>query len=458
MSKIVCDVCGTAYPETAAQCPICGCARGAEARTVDGNKIATDTAEAPAYQTVKGGRFSKKNVRKRNKEMAARQSQPDIPGDGEEEKTNTGLIVLLLVLLAAVVAVVIYIALTFFGPFGGGEDTKPSETGNPSTSASTGATTEDTQPTGSTASTEETEDTDPTETGSEDVPCTSMILHQNQITLEDPGATAQISVSVSPANTTDLLCYISSNEDVATVDGDGVITAVGEGNADITIQCGDFEVVCHVKVDWATEPTTEPTTEPSTEPSTAPAVTFELNRSDITFRNAGESWKLYNGSIALTQIKWRSDDASIAKIDNGVVTAVGPGTTKVYGEYNGIEVSCIIRCNWKDESGEATTEPATEPTTEPTEGNTNQEEGIYSLYINGAEPGIYGPDVTIAVGEKLELTVVSPSGKTVSVTWTASKSGIVTISGNTITAAASGTVYVSADFNGETFTCIVRVS
>lgn len=454
MSKIVCDVCGTAYPETAAQCPICGCARGAESRTVDGNKITTEAAEASAYQTVKGGRFSKKNVRRRNKEMQAHQSQPDVPDDGEEEKSNTGLIVLLLVLLAAVVAVVIYIALTFFGPFGGSENTDPSNTGSPSTSAST-AGTQDTQPTGSTA---ETEDTEPTKTGSDEVPCTSLSLHQNQITLDDPGATAQISLTVTPADTTDQVSYVSSNENVAAVDGNGIVTAVGEGSADITVRCGDFEVVCHVKVAWATEPTTEPTTEPATEPSTEPTVTFELNRSDITFRNAGANWKLYNGSIPLTQIQWRSDNASIAKIENGVVTAVGPGTTKVYGEYNGVEVSCIIRCNWKDESAEATTEPSTEPSTDPTEGNSNQEEGIYSLFINGAAPGSFGPDVTLSVGDTLELTVVSPSGKTVSVTWSANKSGIVTINGNTITAVASGTVYVSADYNGETFTCIVRVS
>ena len=25
MSKIICDICGTSYPETATQCPICGC-------------------------------------------------------------------------------------------------------------------------------------------------------------------------------------------------------------------------------------------------------------------------------------------------------------------------------------------------------------------------------------------------------------------------------------------------
>ena len=27
MSKIICDICGTAYPDTAAECPVCGCAK-----------------------------------------------------------------------------------------------------------------------------------------------------------------------------------------------------------------------------------------------------------------------------------------------------------------------------------------------------------------------------------------------------------------------------------------------
>ena len=31
MSKIICDVCGTSYPDTAEQCPICGCSRDAAA-------------------------------------------------------------------------------------------------------------------------------------------------------------------------------------------------------------------------------------------------------------------------------------------------------------------------------------------------------------------------------------------------------------------------------------------
>ena len=62
MSKIICEVCGTSYPETANQCPICGCVRPADATSVE-----TDTAVETGYTYVKGGRFSKANVRKRNR-------------------------------------------------------------------------------------------------------------------------------------------------------------------------------------------------------------------------------------------------------------------------------------------------------------------------------------------------------------------------------------------------------
>lgn len=72
MEKVICDVCGTDYPETAAQCPICGCARGDGGQTSAGN---TTAEERPAYTYTKGGRFSKSNVRKRLK-AAQKQSVP----------------------------------------------------------------------------------------------------------------------------------------------------------------------------------------------------------------------------------------------------------------------------------------------------------------------------------------------------------------------------------------------
>ena len=65
MSKIICDVCGTSYPETGTQCPICGCVRSSDAVTISGD---TNEAlvQAPTYTYVRGGRYSKTNVKKRN--------------------------------------------------------------------------------------------------------------------------------------------------------------------------------------------------------------------------------------------------------------------------------------------------------------------------------------------------------------------------------------------------------
>ena len=58
MSKIICDVCGTAYPETAAVCPICGCAKNTTTPTAAAETV--EEGEGAGYNYVKGGRFSKR--------------------------------------------------------------------------------------------------------------------------------------------------------------------------------------------------------------------------------------------------------------------------------------------------------------------------------------------------------------------------------------------------------------
>jgi hypothetical protein len=65
---------------------------------------------------------------------------------------------------------------------------------------------------------------------------------------------------------------------------------------------------------------------------------------DITIRKAGGSYRVYNGSVPVSDIQWTSKNTSVAVIKNGVVTAVSSGTTWVYAEYNGTKLSCIVRC------------------------------------------------------------------------------------------------------------------
>lgn len=170
MSKIICDVCGTSYPETAVQCPICGCVRPGEVKVVTGDTTIPVEEKAPAaYTHVKGGRFSKSNVRKRNLDKGVEnvKATPPVTNDDDENndapenngknKTDIALTITVIALLLAIVAVVIYIVLRFFAP---GFTNKNVET-NPSTIATTTS--------GTAATTQETEaTTQPTVTTAEE--------------------------------------------------------------------------------------------------------------------------------------------------------------------------------------------------------------------------------------------------------------------------------------------------
>ena len=321
MSKIICDVCGTAYPETSTQCPICGYVRTAHASGAAG-KSANNSGER-TYTYVKGGRFSKANVKKRNRASQAAESHRSAPSaaprrrEPQKKKNNTGLVVTAIILLLAIVAVVIYLALKLFWPV------LPPET----------------QPTDEPTNIQ----TEPIDTS---VKCEDIDLDVTTVRLSEIGEARMLDAEPVPSNTTDTVTYVSSDESVATVNANGKIVAVGPGEATITVICGDVQVVCQVVCDI--ELPTEDTTDESTEGPTISLEDFRLNREDITFSFKGEKWKLYSGDIDVSLITWTSDNESIAYIVNGVVEAVGVGTTTVHGEINGVKVSCIIRCSFTD--------------------------------------------------------------------------------------------------------------
>ena len=64
MSKIICDICGTTYPDTADCCPICGCSKDAAAEFL-GEEITVDDVTRDPVKEPKGNLFAPK----KNKEM-----------------------------------------------------------------------------------------------------------------------------------------------------------------------------------------------------------------------------------------------------------------------------------------------------------------------------------------------------------------------------------------------------
>lgn len=82
------------------------------------------------------------------------------------------------------------------------------------------------------------------------IPATGITTTPTSVTLEK-GTTQALSTVLVPANATNQnVTYTSSNQNVATVSADGVITAVGEGTATITVTSADggYTATCAVTV------------------------------------------------------------------------------------------------------------------------------------------------------------------------------------------------------------------
>lgn len=423
MSKIICDVCGTSYPETATQCPICGCVRPSEAMIVNTNADESESQATRTYTYVKGGRFSKTNVKKRSRGEHSIPTEPVVVSEEPSEqkgKGDKGLIIAVCALLLAIVAVVIYIALHFFSP---GTSAGNNETDGltESTSATTIDNTEDAT-------------TEPTLL---EIPCVDIVVSKTVITFDKVGAAHLLNVTTNPGNTTDPITFISSDDAVATVTDGGKIEAVGAGEATITITCGNATAQCYIACAFE-ELSTDPTDQ--TEEPTVSDADFKLNRDDFTLSKKGATWKLYNGDIPVQQITWSSDNEKVVTIKDGVVTAVGKGTTIVHAEYNGIKLSCTVRCAPSVGTYVEETVPEDEPATS----------GTYS---------ISSTDVTLRLNdsESFELKLLDANNKAIDVIWSVADESICTVSGNTVTGVAVGVTTVSVTYEGETYSCTVRV-
>lgn len=436
MEKVICDVCGTSFPETDDQCPVCGCARSDNRQTSADN---TSAEEQSGYAYTKGGRFSKSNVRKRLKaaqiqpvpvEIPVRNPEPqeqeyddyDEYDEEEDEQTtsNKGLVVIVVLLLLAIIAVSSYIAIVHFDIFGMNDPTVPA-----GTTAPTNQTTAPTDPTGTR------------------VPCTGLTV-EDKIALVEKGSVMQLSFSVDPIDTTDSIQFVSADETVATVDATGRVTAVGNGETTITITCGDFVKVCTVTcvLDGGTEPS-DPT-DPSEPEDPHPDFVLELNRTDFTLNKKGTYHTLYRGEVDASEITWTSKNENVATVVDGKVTAVGVGRTEIVAEYKGQRASCWVSCRWDE-----TTEPE-----QPVDPDNPAE--TYTFYI-GNEARLKDADISIFIGDRYEFKIENSEGRIMDVTWTASAEGVCRIDGKYVIAEAEGRITVSGTYDGQTFTCIVRV-
>ena len=178
------------------------------------------------------------------------------------------------------------------------------------------------------------------------IPCTSLSIDAAELVLTAEGQTVQLHTAVEPADTTDRIIFSVDNSAVASVNQTGEVVAKAPGEANITVICGGYIAYCSVACDFGDAGTAEP--EPEPEPEPAAAGPLKISADDISFFEKGENTTLQLTGGDGSDPVWRSEDSSIATVDeNGYVVAVGGGTVNVIATVGNETVVCIVRCQFE---------------------------------------------------------------------------------------------------------------
>ncbi len=162
-------------------------------------------------------------------------------------------------------------------------------------------------------------------------PVTGVILDKDEAELYI-GETVVLDATVQPENASNkAVTWKSSNEDVAKVDAEGKVTAVGKGDATITVETADggHKATCEVTVLKHVDNVT-------------------LDKTDAKLY-VGEDVKL-NATVTPDDasdkaVTWKSSNENVAKVDaEGKVTAVGKGDATITVETadGGYKAACEV--------------------------------------------------------------------------------------------------------------------
>lgn len=252
--------------------------------------------------------------------------------------------------------------------------------------------------------------------------CEEPIVNVSSITLNSTGLdltegdSFKLTATVSPDNATDKsVVWSSSNASIASVE-DGVVTAVKEGSATITVASkdGGARATCEVTV--------------SARVIEVESVTLSQKEATIT---VGSSMTLTATVLPENatdkSVTWTSNNTSVATVVNGEVKAVGVGSASITATAGGKNATCTITVK------EAVIE-------------------VSSVTLNQTSYSLWE-------GETFNLTAtVKPDDATdKTVTWKSSNENVLTVYGGKVTAVKAGTATVTATAGDKSATCEVEV-
>lgn len=141
---------------------------------------------------------------------------------------------------------------------------------------------------------------------------TALTLSPTVVTLK-VGDTQQLTATVEPTDQNYTVTFTSDNEQIATVDANGLVKAVAEGTANITAKVGNLTAKSVITVS-----------------NSAPDVTLTVNKPTLTIEKGKTAQIDYTVTPANTPVTFVSDKTNIATVNaTGLVTAVAAGSATI---------------------------------------------------------------------------------------------------------------------------------
>lgn len=170
------------------------------------------------------------------------------------------------------------------------------------------------------------------------VPSTVLDMNYSDITMDHEGQEVQMRIDYDLTDAQmAATVWESSDPAVATVNDEGLVTAVADGTVVISASIGDYTASCIVRC-------VNVTGNKGVNPEDSEYV---INYEDVTLTRKGEYFQLSLKSILdneLPEFKWESSDSDVATVDSkGIVTAVADGTCKITTSVGEDKFECIVR-------------------------------------------------------------------------------------------------------------------
>ncbi len=271
------------------------------------------------FQDVKCGRCDKhySSIHSKCPYCGAKKNRDGKTASGANN-TRWQVIVGLVVLILIIVAVVVLLAMSLKD-----RDPEPGHTSKPAASASptNGVSTVTANPSATPVA--PTNTPQPTPEPTPEPVVNSIVLNREDFTLPNPGDTFQMVATISPAQSTAKIIWISEDTDVATVDENGLVTAVNHGYTKVSATAGGVTKECIVRVSGYA---------PANTGNSSASGSLSLSHSDVTIHSGtGETFMLkVNGAGDGATVTYASDKSGVASVEsNGRVKAVSPGTATI---------------------------------------------------------------------------------------------------------------------------------